>query len=182
MNRRVVAACLVVVGTVGAVVGAAAAGWACVPQPLLSMKSSSSGTSGAKVTAVGVSFPGPTELRWNGIDGLLLAKAQGPDFFQEFAIPAARPGLYSVVGVARDEGGNVTGTGSTSFQVTGTAASNTEAAAAKKREAGPTPKNTESASGPVLVLAGIALLVLGGLGGLVVGRRRASPPVAGPAT
>lgn len=93
--------------------------WACVPQPLLVLQPRASGPSGTEVTAAGASFgEGPVEIRWNALDGELLATGAGPSFSSPVRVPSSPEGVYTVMAIQRDAGGGISGTSATVFQVT----------------------------------------------------------------
>jgi hypothetical protein len=85
-----------------------AAAWACVPQPFISLRPGQLSAPGDKVTAAGFNFgDNSVELRWNAIDGPLLAKAPGPSFTTTMTIPKAADGIYTIIAVPRDPDGTV---------------------------------------------------------------------------
>lgn len=116
VRRRVGPAVLVIAVLLGIGAGGAAA---CVPQPkLVVLHPQSSGPAGAQVTVEVVGLdPGPAEVRWNGIDGELLAQATGPDFSVPVEIPEAEDGLYNVVVLSRHPSGALGNTAVVSFLV-----------------------------------------------------------------
>lgn len=148
---------------------------ACVPQPLISIQPQSSGPPGSQVTVEGASLGrGAVEIRWNKLDGPMLAKAVGPNLSQPVTIPEAPEGLYTVIVVERDPNGGIASSGRAAFQVTGAGATSppgspeqgTGAAAAAADKA-------SSGLDPALAWGGgVALLLAGGLGGTWLGQRR----------
>lgn len=93
--------------------------FACAPQPLISLDPRASSGSGAAVGLDGLRFSvGPVEVRWNTVDGPLLATATGPDFHADVRIPEAPPGLYALVVLSRGADGSVGLLSRASFEVT----------------------------------------------------------------
>lgn len=168
------------------VVGTAAQGWACIPQPLLWVEPRSSASSGAQVTVKGVTFKdAPIEIRWNGVDGPLLDRVTGPSFSATVSVPPAESGTYSIVAFARDQGGGVGASAQVAFTVAGggggTVAPETTSRPSPTRE---TSWRLSRGSGIALLLvSGLALSIIGGAVGALIGKRRhcySSPPPAEP--
>jgi len=144
----VVAACLAVVGT--------SAAWACTGQPLMHLATDSVGDAGshARVEVLAnQAVAGPVALRWNALDGPVLAQtvvAPGTGATLDVTIPPAAPGVYYLVletsaGVARS-----------AFEVTG------HTAAAPASPANPWAAHPAGHDAPLgSFQAGIALLAVG---------------------
>ena len=104
-------------------VGSAA--WACTPGAESFSSRPQSGPPGTDVTLSGSGFatasstqPGVVEIRWNAVDGPLLATAAAPDFSQAVTIPDVAPRTYMIMAVQRDNQGSVTTSKATAFAVT----------------------------------------------------------------
>lgn len=157
----------------------AAAGWACVPQSALLVSPVGSGPPGTKVTVAGYRFgESPVELRWNSLDGPLLAKATGPDFQAGVTIPSDSNGLNTIVGFVRAPDGSVgTVIQVVQFNVTGPGAvaskPATSSSTAAHATAGWSTGAVVAALGAVLLIG----LIVGGLGGRR--HRRGSASAAG---
>lgn len=93
-----------------------AAVFACAPQPMLSVQPRASAAPGTQVTVEGTNFEGQVELRWNGLDGALLASSTGA-FVVTIATPEAPDGLYALVALERKQDGSIGGVARTPFQV-----------------------------------------------------------------
>ena len=96
----------------------ASTSWACVPQPLLSILPRSSGEPGQAVTLEGLHFSGRVEIRWNTIDGPLLASPIGSPFSVATTVPEAPEGLYALVALERDQAGGIVGVTRSAFEIT----------------------------------------------------------------
>jgi hypothetical protein len=163
------------------VVAWAAAGWACVPQSALLVSPTSSGPPGSKVTVMGYRFgDNPVELRWDKLDGPLLATAKGPDFQADVTIPSDSTGLNTIVGFIRAPDGSVgTAIQVAQFNVTGAGAVGSTPRAAAASAVGDS--SGAWSTGAVLAALGGVLLIGLGAGVLAGGRRRRSArPAAGP--
>lgn len=168
----------VLLGLAVAVANVAGTAWACVPQPLITLRPQSSGPPGTKVTVEAIAVNGAAELRWNGPEGPRLATGSGPGFSAPVMIPDAPPGLYALVLVERRVDGSLGSTASVAFQVLGPG---TRAGAADDREtpttlAASSKKSSPGAGIPVVFAGGLAL---GGLGGVSLARRRQARPGKG---
>jgi len=151
-----------------------AAAWACVPQPLVTVKPQASGPAGSQVTISSTAVSGSAEVRWNAVDGPSLATATGPDFSVPITIPASPDGLYSVVVLGRRADGSVGPSASAPFLVTSPGAS--PALLPRPKTAVTQPSTSESLSVPVAAAGGVGLLVVGAVVGALVTRRRRSAP------
>lgn len=81
----------------------AATSWACVPSPIVVAHPAASGPPGTEITLEGAHFrPQPVEVRWNAVDGPLLATATGMQFAVKVTIPASPAGLYSIFVLSRN--------------------------------------------------------------------------------
>ncbi len=146
--------------------------WACVPQPLISVQPRASGPSGSDVTVEALAVSGAAEIRWNGVDGPLLATATGPSFSVPVSLPDAPPGLYAIVVFERGADGSVGSSGRAAFQITGDA--DQSSAVMQPAPPGPpsSPGRSSFAPAPAaLALAGAGLVIAGGLGGALLSRR-----------
>jgi hypothetical protein len=113
----------------------------------------------------------PVELRWNRLDGPLLATAKGPDFQADVTIPADAAGLNTIVGFIRAPDGSVgTAIQVAQFNVTGPGA---VAAAPPARATSAVAHSSGAWSGGVVMAALGGVLLIGlGAGVLVGGHRR----------
>lgn len=91
--------------------------WACAAQPLLVIHPQASGASRSTATVIGQAFSNPVEIRWNALDGPLLARLLPDAPSAQMTIPDVPPGIYAVIGVERVPGGAVGNTARASFQV-----------------------------------------------------------------
>jgi hypothetical protein len=176
MMRRFSRRWSVLVGLVTLALGTAGVAWACVPQPLISLQPRSSGTAGSEVTVDALALdPAPVEVRWNGLDGQLLATASGPQFSVPVTIPQVPEGLYTIVVFARDRSGAVGSSGRAAFLVISSSDSQAGLSA-------PPPTATTSSlppgsdrPSPALLVPGLGMAVVGGLVGAAVVRRHSAP-------
>lgn len=167
-------------------VGVGGRAWACVPQPLVSLQPTGSGPAGGEVTVNGVSVAGDAEIRWNGLQGPLLATVAGPAFTSKVKVPAADPGLYTIIVLERTPSGGVGSTGRAAYLVTSGGPAPAPGAATPPAGTEPTgeaPVATGSRGdglSPVLAGAGgVVLLALGAVGGLLLSGKRSSQPADG---
>lgn len=177
MNRTARPALLAAVAVTAAVLVAAAVGaWACVPFPMLSVEPSASAAPGTEVTVEGLDFgSAPVELRWNALDGPLLAKTQGPIFSTPVTVPESPAGIYTIVGLGRAPDGSVGAKTAASFQVTGPAAPSPDVPATVAADSGGDDSDDDGPSTAVVALGGLVLAVAGGfVGATVAGRRTRS--------
>ncbi|MEJ7763992.1 MAG: hypothetical protein WKF86_00690 [Acidimicrobiales bacterium] len=151
-----------------AVLAGTSAGWACVPQPLLTLTPVASGPEGTEVIVNAYSVSGRAEIRWNAIDGPMLGTGQGPVFSVPLKVPSSAPGLYTVLLLERGPGGALGSTGRAAFQVTG----GTQPAPGPFTTATHAPSPRSSSVTASKVLAGAGLLAVGAIGGAIVVRRR----------
>lgn len=104
----------------GAATAAGSMAWACVPQPYIVVQPRASGPGGAQVEVVGDNFERSTaEIRWNGLNGELLGKANGPTFSVTVTIPDQEQGLYSLLAISRGAQGEVASVTRAAFSITG---------------------------------------------------------------
>jgi hypothetical protein len=169
---------VVVVVVLLTLAGAGARAVACVPQPYILVQPRASGPPGATVDVVGANFEmDEAELRWNALDGVLLAKASGRSFSTSVTIPDEPEGLYALLAISRGAQGEIFEVARTPFSVTSTGRD------AKETSTSPTESGSSS---PVLpMLAGAGLVVLAGAGGAAIARRtasRSSPSRSGPSS
>lgn len=118
MRRKFVRWCSLGPGLAIAGLGAAATGWACVPQPLVALLPRASGPPGSRIIVQALAVSGVQEVRWNSVEGTKLADAIGPSFSVEVTIPDVAEGLYSVVVLERRPDSSVGSTGRAAFLVT----------------------------------------------------------------
>ncbi len=150
---------------------------ACVPQPLISLDPKSSGPSGSQVTVNVFSLSGGrAELRWNSIDGEMLATGGGSELSQSITIPQVPPGLYSIILLERTASGALAASGRAAFEVTGSDGIATTGAGSEV-----TPKEIASRRPPSAIvsaslaaLGGAVLVGFGFAGGIILTRRRAA--------
>lgn len=159
------------------VLWSATLGWACVPQPLVWVEPASSGPAGSEVEVHALSLSGgQAEVRWNGIDGEVLATGGGSELSETMTIPDAPPGLYSIILIERDANGAVGASGRAAFLVTdpsGPSEPDSGETGTAVGDDAPAPQSSSSSlSAPVAWLGGAGLLVLGVLGGIVLSRNR----------
>lgn len=150
--------------------------WACVPQPLITLTPMASGPPGTEVTVNGYAINGQAEVRWNALDGPLLADALGPVFSVPIVVPEAEEGLYGLIVLERAADGSLGSTARAAFEVTGEPSSAAPADTTTPPESPTTGAASSGASVPAgLAAAGaVGLLALGGAGGAALARRR--PP------
>jgi hypothetical protein len=169
-------------GLVGIVVlvggGAIATGsvaWACVPQPYIVVQPRASGPAGAQVDVVGDNFErGSAEIRWNGLNGELLGKANGPTFSLTVTVPDDEEGLYSLIAISRGAQGEVGSIARAAFSLTG---SDQPVVDARKATTATGEREDSSSPSPLpAMVAGGALVVAGAAAGAGAvrfsGRRR----------
>ncbi len=171
-------ACIALAG----LIVAASSSWACVPQPLLSILPRSSGEPGSQVTLQGIHFSGRVEVRWNTVDGPLLATATQSPFSVTATIPqSSPPGLYALVAFERDPAGGIVGVTRSAFEIT--SVSTPTPTAPTPGRTSPTNTLASERTSPSTAFiaglgatAGIVLLVTGGFWGASLTRRRKTPP------
>lgn len=167
-----------ITGMAAAVATWAATAWACVPQPLILIEPAPSGAPGSQAVVHGLLFggSGEVEIRWNHIDGPKLAAASGDEFSVPITIPAADPGLYTVIAAIRSPAGVVSIGGRASFLVTGPAsASPTSVARAATAGSSAVPHASPSDHPLLQALAADGVfVVIGAAAGAAVFRRRSA--------
>lgn len=172
--RRWRLASLLFLGVAGVAIPGSEA-WACVPQPLVTVTPKASGPPGTEFTVNGYAIAGRAEVRWNALDGPLLASADGPVFSTTVTVPEVAEGLYSVLVLERSADGGLGSTGRASFEVTavpptapltGNEGPPSTASGASGVPAGSSIPTGTAAAGAV------GLLAVGGIGGAVLARRR----------
>lgn len=161
----------------GLAVVLAGVAWACTAQPSILSVGPMSSAPNTEVTVTGRAVAaGPVEVRWNALDGPMLAKvgadARG-DFVTTITVPNARPGVYSIIAVAQN-----TGVARMAFEVTPSSSGAEEAARAPRPAwaVGPvTPRSSPSspglAVGSALLAAGLVTLFAGAATASVQRRR-----------
>lgn len=162
----------------GAASAAGSAAWGCVPQPYIVVQPRASGPAGAQVEVVGDNFErGTAEIRWNGLDGELLGKTNGPTFSLTVTIPDHAAGLYSLLAISRGAQGEVGSVVRAAFSLT----SVDQPVVDEPRPTSPTGGQSEDSSSsavPGMVVGG-ALVAAGGAAGAAMvrfaGRRRTAP-------
>lgn len=147
-------------------------GWACVPQPLISLQPSASGPAGSQVALTGLAFgQGAVEVRWNAIDGPLLAQGTGPTISGPINVPQTPNGLYSIIAFNRAPDGTVGSSARASFQVTPAGTPTTEASSpATSLDVPRPPKGGNNRS--VTLFTGLGALITGAVFGAALMRRR----------
>lgn len=106
-----------VAAAVASVLGAGSAAWACTAQLGTTVKPGVVAP-GAMVTVEGDGSPGPVEIRWDGVDGEVLARvADGKAYAVTATVPQAEPGVHTVVAVSRDAEGKVTSRGQFALEI-----------------------------------------------------------------
>jgi hypothetical protein len=163
---------LVCLSLLALALGTGGAAWGCVPQPLVSLQPRSSGPRGSEVTVEALAFgSAPVEVRWNGVDGELLATASGPQFSVPVTIPQVPEGLSHIVVFERDQTGAVGSSGRAAFLVT--SPPGTDASSPPSTATTSSPPPSSDSTSPALLGAGLGMAVVGGLvGAAVVGRSR----------
>jgi hypothetical protein len=157
----------------------AGAAWACVVLPHIALSPRASAAPGAQLTVEGADFEQRVELRWNAVDGPLLATGPSPAFSVPVTLPDVAEGLYTLVAVERGPGGVAGNVARTAVQVARGGATPTTVKAAA------TTSSSSNAFAVTLGIAGaLALLVVGGLAGARLARRKHSgaPPAPGTTT
>lgn len=167
-----------IIGVAMLVLGCASAAFACSVQPQVSYSLlPESATPGATVMVEGqnVRARTPIEIRWNGVNGKVLASVS-PDsgaFAVPVQIPEAAPGIYSLMLVTESAG-----VGRTAFEVIGSAADAPTSAPTGQLWPNASDAAQRGATDPSLV--GVGLLALGLVGlfagsTVAVARRRRVP-------
>lgn len=151
----------------------AAAAWACLPFPLVSIEPSGSGPAATEITVNGIDFgSGPTEVRWNGLNGPQLGTGEGPEFSTQVKVPDVPAGLYTVVVVVRGGDGEVVRKAAAPFQVTGPGSEGTQPAGESFERDGDDDESLPLAQIAGFGLSGLGLAALCGiLGGWIFSRR-----------
>ena len=146
--------------------------FACAPLPLVSVEPRASGAAGAAIGLDGFRFAvGPVEIRWNTIDGPLLATAAGPDFHADLQIPEAASGLYALIVLSRGADGSVGLLSRASFEVI-----DGSGAPATTPTRAPAPASASGGRSGLAVAGMLGAGALGGAGvGVWAGRRRRGP-------
>ncbi|MDQ6950015.1 MAG: hypothetical protein M3256_28170, partial [Actinomycetota bacterium] len=140
--------------------------WACVPQPVLTVRPASSGFSGQQVTVDGIGFgSGPVEIRWNDVTGEELATASGPSFSAAVTVPMVPDGLYVLFGLSRSRDGGIDSLSRSEFLVSG---GNVDPSG-RLRTSGRTA--TVATGAGLLLYAGAVAAGAGLLGGLIAAHR-----------
>lgn len=143
--------------------------WACQPIQLVSILPRSSGPVGSAITVQGENFNGPVEIRWNSIEGPLLATVQDATVPTTVRVPSVPGGLYLVIMLTRQADRTVSTVGRATFLVEGPTAAGGNLLGA------PAGGSTDSGSHLwIIVLAIVAVL---GLWGALLIRRRSADSV-----
>lgn len=156
--RRGLASVLLAVSVAALLIAAQA--WACVPMPVLTVLSKSSGPAGSTFSVQGENVPAPIEVRWNSPQGQLLARVNNPAKVTRVKVPTVAPGLYVVMMLSRQSNRTVGAIARAPFYVQGPTTAGIKPAASKDEDGVP------------LVVVVIGLLVVMGAGGFVLLRRR----------
>lgn len=169
-------------GFLAVVVAVAGTALACVPQPLVSLQPRSSGLPGSRVRLSAVAVNGAAEIRWNAIDGQLLATGSGPSFSVDITIPDEPEGLYAVFVLERRPDGSLGSSGRAAFEITpaprdgvasGSATSATTAGGVSSTAPQGGPSSRSSSGVAALAVAGGVGLAVGSVGGVRLARRGA---------
>jgi hypothetical protein len=182
-------------GAAAAIVFVGAAAFACTNLATLNL-SSSAGKAGDVVTVTGSSFAVgrgdaptlPVQLRWNGVDGMVLAEAvpdRAGNISATFTVPEGQPGYYVLVATQKDARGVDTyGTPArASYQILGP---NGQSVVAQPTASAAAALPSESSSTGIIALT-VALGVLGlglfttGFIAFVRQTRATAAPAAAPA-
>lgn len=156
-------------------------GWACVPQPLINLQPNASGPAGSQVTVNGLALgQGTVEVRWNAVDGPLLAQGTGPTVSGSITIPETADGLYSVIAFNRGPDGTVGSTGRASFEVRAPGAPAGEASSPSTTRAPVQVRSGGGSNAAVTVLVGLAALAVGLAAGVTVTKRWRTREVVAP--
>lgn len=143
LSPAIAIGCLLAAGLVLAALASA-----CVPQASISVDPRS-GPSGSQVTVTGSTFgQRAVEIRWNSLDGQVLATARGPEFTATVTIPAASGGVKILKAVAYDPDGTVAGSTGAPFEVTAPAESPPSAGAPGSAPAPGSPEAPASPQAP----------------------------------
>jgi len=142
---------------------------------MLLVERRASAAAGDTVTLRGLNFGRRAEIRFNGLSGPLLKSASGQQFKVKVRVPRVPAGLYTLVGLERDQSGGVSGTASTAIEVAagpdGPAPSPPPARLPKASDT-----SSEGVSPALAAGGGFGLLLLGGLTGALIARRRRHRP------
>lgn len=99
---------MVCVALITVLLGVGGTSWACVLQPFVILSPSGSGPPKGMVTVSGQRFPSSSlEVRWNSVDGQLLATTAGSQFSVAITVPDVPSGVYSIVILDRTPDGSV---------------------------------------------------------------------------
>lgn len=149
----------------------ASSSWGCVPTATIWLPHQSFAAPGAQITVEGANFEQRVELRWNALDGPLLASAPNPSFSVPVTLPDAPNGLYVVVALERAPSGAIGNVARAPVQVVRETASSPDTG----RAASAPNDGSHSSSSTVAALAvGLAgSVVLLGIGA-VAGYRKAA--------
>lgn len=154
-------------------VGGASWASACVPVPLISLQPRASGPAGAQVKVDGIDFAGGvTEVRWNALDGPLLARGSAGNFTVSVTIPPAEDGFYSIVALVRMPDASVGVKAVTPFQVTAGAPRVSAPGLKAPTDRPSAPSTSVSRAVPAGLAAGaLAGFFAGGVGAVLLTRR-----------
>lgn len=144
------------VAAVAAVLFAASVAWACTGQVTMSVAPVSSGAPGSVVTVDVAAGPGldqgPMQVRWNGLDGQVLATTDRSASLA-VTIPQADPGVYYLV-LSNDR----SDVARAAFEVTGPSGSPAASAWVSSSEPA---RSDAPASSTSALASGVALLLVG---------------------
>lgn len=180
-------------GIVGAVLLATTAAWACVSGPAVSL-SSANAKPGEEIQLKGTGFrqPDPVTVRWNALDGPVLATFAGPDSSRNiggpFTVPAdAKAGNYVLVATQSNADGKLTQMPIRALlTVTPEGGAQPVLGAPVSQTANDRPvglvSDEESISGSTLALIGVGVagvaMFLAGMAALFTSRRSPAPEAA----
>ena len=141
-----------------------AGAWACVPIPLVTVLPRASAPAGTTVMVQGENFPGPVEIRWNSLEGPLLATAQDANVPTAVQVPSGPTGLSMVIVLTRQSDRTVGVVGRAPFLVEGRSGS----AGAGQASTG---TGSRGSASHVWVIVLAAVVVVGVWGAFLLRRR-----------
>ncbi len=185
MSRKVPVRVSMIVALVAVTVAGANGAWGCFPLPVLTVQPRASGPGGTQVTVEGVDFGEgvESEIRWNAIDGPLLARGSRGAFSVSVTIPQVDDGDYAIVAFSRLVDDSVGVKAATTFRIDSRATvGRSPTSAVTTDRSSSTSDALSPAATAALALIGGAVFVAGGLGGAFLSRRRRDRWTATPAS